>query len=626
MQFALLLLPLLTFIGLVWLLTGDSQELRWAILAGSVITGAFIVLLTEGLSLFAALGTGPVIGVWCLALATTAGLLARRGDRLPRLRWPPAHRQHSDRFLFALFGMGALICLVPTGVTAVVAVPNSWDAMVYHLPRVMHWIQNESVHHYPTHQLKQLYSPPLTEWLMLQVRLFTGSEHSFALVPWVAFALTPIAVSDVASELGASFRGQLLAAAFALTLPLALAQATSTLIDGVTAFWATTTVAFMLRLRHRSGGADLFLAATSIGLLMLTKYSGLLAVWPFILWAFISTLRRSRRAAEKFILVTAVVLLLVNGGHWLRNAQLFGDPLGPVESTGVVETNFDLDAVAANVLRNAAVLAAGPWPTWNHGVARATRAVAEALDIDLNPPGSAWRRIGFRLPKGGGVGESRAGAPFHLVLGAVALLLVVLAGRRFASGQIRIFALALVAAFLVHSAVLRWQPDQVRFLLPLLTLCGAGVGAVLASGESSRWTRPILFLLVVLAMGPAMYQAQRPLTGRHSIFLASRLDQLFVTRRHERTHFGRLIDHLRESGCRNIAIAEHGDGFEYPVWSLLRNQDGSYPRIRQMYMKNPSATLQSPRPAQPPCAVIHLFGGIQRDRLNLAAEPEGANS
>jgi hypothetical protein len=41
-----------------------------------------------------------------------------------------------------------------TGLLAAVAWPSQWDSMVYHLPRIDHWIQNRSVAFYPTHILR----------------------------------------------------------------------------------------------------------------------------------------------------------------------------------------------------------------------------------------------------------------------------------------------------------------------------------------------------------------------------------------------------------------------------------------------------------------------------------------
>lgn len=41
--------------------------------------------------------------------------------------------------------------------------PNNWDANTYHLPRMIYWLQQGSLDHYPTHIFRQAYQPPFAE-------------------------------------------------------------------------------------------------------------------------------------------------------------------------------------------------------------------------------------------------------------------------------------------------------------------------------------------------------------------------------------------------------------------------------------------------------------------------------
>ncbi len=67
--------------------------------------------------------------------------------------------------LALLGGVAVIVAIV--GVVALLSPPNSWDVMQYHLPRIVHWLQNRRVSFYPTHELKQLHMPPGAEYLML---------------------------------------------------------------------------------------------------------------------------------------------------------------------------------------------------------------------------------------------------------------------------------------------------------------------------------------------------------------------------------------------------------------------------------------------------------------------------
>ena len=48
------------------------------------------------------------------------------------------------------------IVLTVTAFTALSSVPNTWDSMTYHLPRIEHWLQNQSLGFYPTSITRQL--------------------------------------------------------------------------------------------------------------------------------------------------------------------------------------------------------------------------------------------------------------------------------------------------------------------------------------------------------------------------------------------------------------------------------------------------------------------------------------
>ena len=124
------------------LTVGASAILCAAIVSGSALTG-----ITEGLSLIRVLSFYPVVICWSL-LTISSGLGAVRG-------WPKTARLDLSRcknyFLSEKIFLGIILFIgAVSAVTAMVGVPNTWDAMTYHLPRVEHWIQNKTVAFYPT--------------------------------------------------------------------------------------------------------------------------------------------------------------------------------------------------------------------------------------------------------------------------------------------------------------------------------------------------------------------------------------------------------------------------------------------------------------------------------------------
>src|SRR5262249_44491564 len=159
-------------------------------------------VITELLSLFRSITfTSLVIG-WILAVAVSATVylsVPRRGRRDPA---PSVSRA------LVLWGSPAVAIVVATGIIAVISAPNNWDSMTYHLSRVMHWIQNESVEHYPTHILRQIELNPWAEFAILHLQVLLGSDHFSNSVQWFSMLGSVIGVTLISQQLGGSPRAQ----------------------------------------------------------------------------------------------------------------------------------------------------------------------------------------------------------------------------------------------------------------------------------------------------------------------------------------------------------------------------------------------------------------------------------
>src|SRR5205823_14963337 len=136
--------------------------------------GIFATVLGERLILFAALTTrGIAIGWGLAAIGTGLGtvLVSRFGSSPRPLKLP------RPSALALCLSLPILAVALLTGLTALAAWPNEWDSMAYHLGRVLHWTQNQSVAHYPTNIGRQLLNPPWSGFAILQLTLLGGEER-----------------------------------------------------------------------------------------------------------------------------------------------------------------------------------------------------------------------------------------------------------------------------------------------------------------------------------------------------------------------------------------------------------------------------------------------------------------
>ena len=103
-----------------------------------------------------------------------------------------------------------------------------------HVPhaRVFFWLQNRSVDLFATSEARQLFSSVFTEYFVAQIKsLSGGSDRPVNLVQRLSYVFALPAVSLVAESLGASRRGQALATVVMASMPMAVAQASTTQND-----------------------------------------------------------------------------------------------------------------------------------------------------------------------------------------------------------------------------------------------------------------------------------------------------------------------------------------------------------------------------------------------------------
>jgi 4-amino-4-deoxy-L-arabinose transferase-like glycosyltransferase len=133
------------------------------------------------------------------------------------------------------------------------------------------WIENRSVHFYPTLDYQQLMMSPWSEYAMAHLTMLQGSDRLVHLVAWFAFLTSIIGVSLIARELGCGPRGQAFAAILCGTLPQAILAATSAKPDVAVAVWIVASCFFLLRWKSTPTWTTALLANAAIGLATLTK-------------------------------------------------------------------------------------------------------------------------------------------------------------------------------------------------------------------------------------------------------------------------------------------------------------------------------------------------------------------
>jgi hypothetical protein len=615
-----ILLPLRTSVPVI--LPVLSLPVLWAIfhkrlcnwrssfLAACIVWAAYVVTVTELLSAFHAITLAAVLAAWLVGLVVVLVVAARLlGD--PRSLWQEQHLPDFSAFEWFVLAGCAFIAAV-TALISVVAAPNAFDSLTYHLPKVMHWIADRSVAYYPTHILRQLYLVPGAEYLMLHLHILAGSDWLDALVQWFSMLASAIGVSLISAQLGASRRAQVISAVVAMTIPAGILEATGTRNDYVVALWLVCFVSWMLKLRERWDWLSVVAAGASLGLAVLTKASAYIFALPFLLWFSISIARRHRLRAIG-LAVAALVFLLINLPTYMRNLQLFGNPLGitvdgvtrpPQYSWKVSNDFFSPGVLVSNVTRNIGLHLGTPFPAVNTFFERQIVAVHRLIGLSENDPRTSWPGEEFHVlaPK---FSEATDGNFLHMVfILASAIIILAHPGRN----RIWIFyGLCLLAGFLVFCFYLRWQPVLSRIQLGLFVLYAPILGKA-ADDLRPRWLGATIPVILLLGALPWLFlNDNRPLVGEKNIFTTDRDSLFFLRDVSQKDGYERAVNFIARASqgqCTEVGVYMDSNDFEYPLWVLLQQQFGRPVSVEAVNVSNISRLAAGNLSQPAPCAIF----------------------
>lgn len=575
-----------------------GRDLRLNLLLGWAVWGAVLTALTELIGSMGWLARLPLAAGWGLVLL--AGLYVLRASPRGGLNTPWRNELSALPRLDAVLLGGVGVVALAGLVIALVAAPNNWDSMVYHLSRVMHWLQNESLAFYPTHILRQLYLNPWTEYVHANLYALNGTDRFLNLVQWFSGAGALLGVSVLARRLGANRTGQILAVVFAGSLPMTVLQMTSTQNDLTAAFWLVCVAVFALEdLRAPSRAAQIGLGL-SLGLAVLTKSTVYLFAFPIMVVYVVRRWRHSRAVFLRPLILIAVLALLLNLPHYARNFAAFGSPLGPAEETRLYRNErFGADVLLSNLSRNLALHFVSFSPL-NEAVEGAVAGLHGWLGLDVNDPQTTWQNHRFTLNRFV-VNEDFTGAPLHGVILLFTLILLALRRKKLKNGEVWLHTAVLLAGLLIFCGFLRWQMWHARLHLPLLVLSAAIFG-LLPEVFSLRWSRWLGIVLLISTLPVFYFNQNKPLVQDWNIFNLPRREVMIIRKNLVVPYIEGVNYLLDERNCTQLGLYLPDEEWEYPLWELYRAAEADGFRIEHVLVDNASAGL--PRRPFEPCAIF----------------------
>ena len=591
MRSSLILLPAIGYILFTLVFyRGTSVKNIWeALVKGHLVLFLFIAISTELLSLVNGISYSVVLITWILFLLI-GFLAAFRHLKKHSLSLPKANG--ASPLTVILIGAIALI-LLTTLITAIVYPPNTWDSMTYHMPRVLHWINNNNVSFYPTEIARQNYQMPLAEFAIMHLQILTGGDWYANLVQWMSFLVLICLGAVVAAELGLGKKLQLITAIIIATIPMVILQASSTQNDLVVSVFLMSFVLFMLRLRRNLSTENLLFAAISLGLALLTKGTAYLYGAALGISLAIPLLLGSRKKFPGLIKTTTaltlivIIALVLNTGHFWRNYQLYGHPLS-TEADDYRNQDMSLTTLGSNILRNGALHLGTPYEQVNQ---YQLQLLHYLLGSKLNDPNTTWAGTSFGIPFS--KHEDLAGNLIHMVIaviGAVLLFTLWFQGRH---RKLIWYTVGILFGVGIYCWVLKWQPWATRLHTPLFVLTAPLLAIAITSGIATKRIGYLVCLLMILYSVPfALDNPSRSLVSlewRDN----NRMQLYFQNKHYLYRDYNAALNVLKSESNGEVGLYLGLDDWEYPLWTLAgrEEENGRLVNFKSVGVNNISRTI-----------------------------------
>jgi hypothetical protein len=478
------------------------------------------------------------------------------------------------------------VILCVTFFIAFVFPPNNWDSMTYHLPRIEHWLQNNSLRYYFTSNIRQLTSAPFAEMTILQGRIISGDNWLMNLEQWFSFAGSATGISLIAGHLGLNKKMQIAASLFFLTLPMAILQSSSTQTDLVEALYIICMAERFLAWKKCETLRNSIDFGIALGLCILTKGTAYPIAFVFVCYFAVISIKKFKTKLS-FAFAAAIICLMLNMPHYIRNQISFGNPVSADPGT---VSNFTLKQFVFSSFFNCYSNIPFPLP----GISSKINASLTSQDTSIFPYGpgqiigtKTWLRtfagqINFN--------EDIARNGFHLLLIILSFILILTKKTKSFYSWLALFS------WLTFFYFIPWQPWITRLQVPLFALSAPVFALALVEAKNSMLNtagKICLVFLCCFSLLPLFLNFKRPLvyvpgaTGAKVIWNTNRNELIFIGRSDEyMKNYIAACEVILKERVNNIGIIIGGDSWEYPLWYYISHNTTNAPNITHQNVAN----------------------------------------
>lgn len=500
---------------------------------------------------------------------------------------------------------------------AFLTVPYNWDSMTYHLPRMMQWVQNKSVAHYATNDLRQLSSPVLAEFVNVQVYLLSGHRDVFwNLLQAVSYLINAWIVYKIAVKIGTERKYAYLSTLLFMTMPIAFSEALNTQVDLFASLWLLIFVYYYIDLFEADQlTADWVIvrkclmmgACVSLG--YLAKPSVDVGMAVLLLGLLIRCIKRrdAFRVIIKIIICVLPIVLLPLIPEWIRNYHTFsalGDPATSNEQfVGTLAPNYVFINFIKNFMQNLPNKYLYDSDEW---MAKIVMKAADVLRVDVNAPSISANGQAYAMSEVPSYNHDSAANPVVMIAATLCFIRYLLRDKKTRSvgNSYTFYSMVSLVMFCV---LVRWSPFVNRFMLAYLAalcpLVGYQIQRISREGRA-EWLRAAAVPIIWFMCLTELFSLARFHQEVWHEDAAKRPTGYFAYNKAIRAEYEEVFSWLNEKGYCDLGIKIGLMNYEYPMWVMMEGPDI---RIENVLVQNASGAYED-MTYIPECVIMDAGG------------------
>lgn len=508
-----------------------------------------------------------------------------------------------------------LICLVAFAVLflALLTVPYNSDSITYHLPRMAHWAQNQTVAHYASNDIRQVASPVLAEFVNVQVYILSGKrDFLLNLLQACSYITNAYLIFEIAIKIGCRYKMAVLSSLLFMSMPIAFGEALNTQVDLFAANWMLIFVYYFIDLYKADSiecNKDTIEKCVIMGFCISFGYLSKPAVDLGMAFLLVILLVKCIARRDRIISLcklaisagAAVIVPLIP--EFIRNYQTFSalasSETGAKQLVGTLRPAYLLVNCIKNFAQNwSNIYMYNSWKWMEHCVFW----LAAHLKLNINDASISENGMEYFMHMAPMYDHDKATNPVVIIFGTMSFLYAIWQIRKKRSIG-NSYTIIIFAMFILFCAVVRWEPFVSRYMLPYLGLICPSIAYQIQEIKMQRNAviekeiiAVIYFLCVVDLLGMGYYHS-----GFMTEYIASRQGGYFIQSMGVKNEYIEALNEIKQGGYQKIGIKLDGRNVEYPIWAILGN---SVERIECVKVENETKKYED-NSFKPDCVITN---------------------